>query len=48
METKTAGPNIAEDSMAAVKALDLGIESRECVIPEPSDPCTISTKGCSA
>jgi glucose-6-phosphate 1-dehydrogenase len=45
METKTAGPNIAEDAMATVKALDLGMEPRECVMPEPSDPCTIVIMG---
>jgi glucose-6-phosphate 1-dehydrogenase len=41
MQSKTDDPNFTEDAMATVRAPDLGLEPRECVMPEPSDPCTI-------
>ena len=41
MQSKTDDPNITGDAMATVKAQDLGLEPWECVMPEPSDPCTI-------
>jgi len=45
METKVNNLNITEDATASVSAPDLGIESRECVAPELSDPCTIVIMG---
>ena len=45
MQRRTTDPNIAENVMATVRAPDLGLNPRECVIPEPSDPCTIVILG---
>jgi len=36
---------MAEDTMAAVTAPDLGLGPLECVAPEHSDPCTIVIMG---
>ena len=41
METKTANTDVTGNAIATVHAPDLGLEPRECVMPEPSDPCTI-------
>ena len=45
MESKTIDPNIAENAMATVRAPDLGLAPQECVMPEPSEPCTIVIMG---
>jgi glucose-6-phosphate 1-dehydrogenase len=45
MKTKVTNPNITEDIMAKVSAPDLGLEPVECVMPEPSEPCTIIILG---
>ena len=45
MESNVTKPNIAEDIMAKVSAPDLGLEPKECVMPEPSEPCTIVIMG---
>ena len=45
MERQSADPHIAENAMATVRAPDLGLDPQECVMPEPSDPCTIVILG---
>ena len=45
METKTADTDTIENTMATVRAPDLGLTAQECVMPEPSDPCTIIIMG---
>ena len=45
MESNVTKQNIAEDAMATVRAPDLGLAPQECVMPEPSEPCTIIILG---
>ena len=45
MQRRTTNPEIAEDAIATVSAPDLGLAAQECVMPEPSDPCTIVIMG---
>ena len=45
MNIKTIDPNTVDDAMATVRAPDLGLNPKECVMPEPSDPCTIVIMG---
>ncbi|MBT8332515.1 MAG: hypothetical protein KJP06_09335, partial [Deltaproteobacteria bacterium] len=45
METKTTDTNGIENAMATVSAPDLGLAPQECVMPEPSEPCTIIIMG---
>ncbi len=45
MQKRTTNPEIAEDAMATVRAPDLGLAAQECVLPKPSEPCTIVIMG---
>jgi glucose-6-phosphate 1-dehydrogenase len=45
MQKRTTHPEIAEDAIATVRAPDLGLAAQECVLPEPSEPCTIVIMG---
>ena len=45
MESNVTKSHIAEDAMATVSAPDLGLEPKECVMPEPSEPFTIIILG---
>ena len=45
MTRKTIDTNIVEDALATVSAPDLGLTPQECVIAEPSDPCTVIIMG---
>jgi len=45
MEIKTADTNIAKNAIATVRAPNLGLAPQECVMPEPSEPCTIVILG---
>lgn len=45
MENKSTDSNNAEDAIATVSAPDLELTARECVMPEPSEPCTIVIMG---
>ena len=45
MNSRTIDPHFIEDAMATVRAPDLGLTPKECVMPEPSDPCTIIIMG---
>jgi glucose-6-phosphate 1-dehydrogenase len=45
MQTKVTDPNITADTTATVRAPNLGLTPQECVMPEPSEPCTIIILG---
>ncbi|MGD2186727.1 MAG: glucose-6-phosphate dehydrogenase [Desulfobacterales bacterium] len=45
MERQNTDPNIVEDAMATVRAPNLGLAPQDCVMPEPSEPCTIIILG---
>ena len=45
MQSHTADSNRKDGIMATVSAPDLGLEPMECVMPEPSEPCTIIIMG---
>jgi glucose-6-phosphate 1-dehydrogenase len=45
MNIKTIDPNTVDDAMATVHTPDLGLNPKDCVMPEPSDPCTIVIMG---
>ena len=45
MENNKADSNTARDAMATISAPDLGLAEQECVMPEPSAPCTIVIMG---
>ena len=45
MERQSVDPNIVEDAMATVRTPNLGLAPEECVMPEPSEPCTIIILG---
>ncbi|MBW2437741.1 MAG: glucose-6-phosphate dehydrogenase [Deltaproteobacteria bacterium] len=45
MEIKTKNTDSVENARASVRAPDLGLNPKECVMPEPSDPCTIVIMG---
>ena len=45
MESNVTKQNNAEDAMATVRVPGLGLAPQECVMPEPSEPCTIIILG---
>jgi glucose-6-phosphate 1-dehydrogenase len=45
MQRRNTNPEIAVDAMATVSAQDLGLAAQECVMPEPTEPCTIVIMG---
>ncbi|MDX1707946.1 MAG: glucose-6-phosphate dehydrogenase [Desulfobacterales bacterium] len=45
MEIKTTDRGFTDSAMAKVTAPDLGLTPQECVMPEPSEPCTIIIMG---
>jgi glucose-6-phosphate 1-dehydrogenase len=41
----TTNQNDTMEAMATASAPDMGFDSKECIIPDPSDPCTIVIMG---
>ena len=45
MQRRIDDPDAGGNILAAVSAPDLDLDPQECVMPEPSEPCTIVIMG---